>query len=232
VALRQCDGARTAVQIATVDTLPHPTERQPAAADRIAADRIAPLSGARVLKRKADRATGHRGPLPRRDPPAPPKRWDPNYLRVVSSRPVCLVERSASSPNPPYGILLHLPPAPHGESENPVSAYRRLLVIGRGGRRQIDVEERDVPLPLIGFALSGFYELGGFIETGTGYGTQVSATLSFLWLGRKRRITGAVVPLVDGPDLVIPIGLLEDDIGSSTRFPAASYLPARADRHE
>lgn len=86
----------------------------------------------------------------------------------------------------------------------------RLIVVLGGKTIQIEAIEKETPTALIGLALSGFYTLGGLIETHTGYGVQVSGELTFLWRGSTRTITGAVVPLISGPDLVLPFGTLGD----------------------
>jgi hypothetical protein len=117
------------------------------------------------------------------------------------------VERSQAQT--PIRLFSVTSPRAHFAAKQNLTYNHRLLVIGRGARRQVDIEERDIPVALIGLDLAGFYSLGGFVDTGTDYGTQVSATLSFLWRGEKRTIIGAVVPLLSGPDLVLPRGMVE-----------------------
>jgi hypothetical protein len=83
-----------------------------------------------------------------------------------------------------------------------------LLVIKSGAAKHVTAIERDVPVPLIGLALHDFYTLGDLIDAGAEYGTQVSARITFLRFGRPQEISGAVVGLVGGPDIVLPLGTL------------------------
>lgn len=82
----------------------------------------------------------------------------------------------------------------------------QLLAISSSGARIIKVEEWDIPVPLVSFMLSSYYQLGGLIDTKTEYGMQLSATVSILWRGVKRTVLAAAVPLAGGPDLVLPLG--------------------------
>jgi hypothetical protein len=94
-----------------------------------------------------------------------------------------------------------------GASLSPVN---RLLVVKEGGAKLVRVAERAVSVPLISLLLGAAYcELGAMIETGDDYGLQVSAKVYILHRGVKRSLVGAIVPLVDGPDLVLPLGFLK-----------------------
>jgi hypothetical protein len=88
---------------------------------------------------------------------------------------------------------------------------RLLAVSDRLPPRVITTAARDIPLPLISLLLVEYCVLGALVETGTDYGTQISARLDVLARGVRRTIAGALVPLVGLPDLLLPVGFLESD---------------------
>lgn len=85
----------------------------------------------------------------------------------------------------------------------------RILIQTHKGARQVDMIEADTEVPLISMALAGDYRLVGMIDTRGPYGTQASAEIDVIWRGRRQTLTGAVVTLLDGPDLILPFGALE-----------------------
>lgn len=80
----------------------------------------------------------------------------------------------------------------------------RVLVVGEGSAHAVTAAIRDVPVPLVSLLLGDYCRLDGLIETRMEYGLQVAAVLHFLWRGRRRSVRAAIVPLVDGPSLVLP----------------------------
>jgi hypothetical protein len=84
----------------------------------------------------------------------------------------------------------------------------RVLVSTPTGARQVSAAEADVTVPLISLILSDAYRPRGVIDTNSQYGIQPAAELTYIWRGEKKRLVGALLPLVDGPDLVLPLGTL------------------------
>lgn len=83
----------------------------------------------------------------------------------------------------------------------------RLLVLSTDSLvRAITAVERDIEIPLISLALHQFYTLRADM---TARPPRISAVLSVLWRGVRREVLGAVVPLVTGPDLIVPMGTFE-----------------------
>jgi hypothetical protein len=89
------------------------------------------------------------------------------------------------------------------------SAPSRILVQTPNGARQVEFIETDTAVPLISMALRGTYRLKGIVDTRGPYGTQASAEIDVIWRGQRRTLTGAVVTLSEGPDLVLPLDALE-----------------------
>ena len=81
----------------------------------------------------------------------------------------------------------------------------QLLVVGSRVTRVL-AEERPVKVPFISLLLSRFYALDGFIEAGEPYKLQLAATLQVSFRGQRRTVRGAIVPLLAGPDLILPVG--------------------------
>ena len=73
----------------------------------------------------------------------------------------------------------------------------------------VTLEEHRIRVPLISMLLYRHYTLGALIDTQSAYAVQVSATIPFLWHGLRHCLVGAAVPLVEGPDLVVARGLLD-----------------------
>lgn len=92
-------------------------------------------------------------------------------------------------------------------TEDTIIVPRTLLVVTDASAIRISVEERDVPLPLISMLLHRHYELGDeLIDAGEKIGTQIAATLPYIWQGRRLDIKGVAVPLLGGPLLAVPLG--------------------------
>lgn len=85
-------------------------------------------------------------------------------------------------------------------------ALTELLVGPKDNTIRITVEERDIPAPLISLLLHEYYEFGAVIDAGEPYGMQMSVTLPYILHGHRHYISGAAVPLLNGPLLAIPIG--------------------------
>lgn len=96
------------------------------------------------------------------------------------------------------------------QTENQHREPNRLIVVNPSGARRVATyATRAIPVPLISLLLGDWCRLGPMIDTGTEYGLQVSAQLDVVAQGTRMRLVGALVPLVGGPDLVLPPGCLE-----------------------
>lgn len=84
-----------------------------------------------------------------------------------------------------------------------VSTCRELLLVSlKGERRTIKVEERAIVMPKIDLILSEFYTLGDMTQDGT----QMTASLPYIWQGERRHLLGVVGFISGGALLVVPLG--------------------------
>jgi len=98
-------------------------------------------------------------------------------------------------------------PSSHPGQKAPATPYHIVVTAPYGARKVVEVEERDVAVPLIGLALRGVYQLGNLIYAGPEYGTQMEARLSYEWRGAARDLVGAVVPVdFNAPKIIVPLG--------------------------
>jgi hypothetical protein len=92
-------------------------------------------------------------------------------------------------------------------------AYQHALLLAGNTIMRLSIgQSAEVSLPLISQLLYPYVQLGPLINAGPFYGLQVSAEVTILWRGEKRRILGAFVPLMDGPAVMLPFGFLEHHV--------------------
>lgn|GEM_PF-5532472 len=100
------------------------------------------------------------------------------------------------------------------KNQVPDTTRFRLLVLGPPVT-QAEVEEADdVECPLVSLLLAPFYRTDGVIQTGRRYGLQGAVLLTVSRHGVRRTIRGAAVPLMSGPDILLPRGFfLSNHVG-------------------
>lgn len=79
----------------------------------------------------------------------------------------------------------------------------RLIIRGKQATQAI-AERQDVPCALVSLLLAPFGAFDGLIDAGEVYGTQPAVKLDVIYRGERKTIRGAAVPLLSGPDIVLP----------------------------
>jgi hypothetical protein len=85
-----------------------------------------------------------------------------------------------------------------------------LLFVKGGERQRVMVAEADVSMPLISLDVLDLATVTGLVErTGSAYDGLIHTALQFVWRGGLRRIEGALVTALTGPDVILPLGYLD-----------------------